>query len=117
MSRKPPFEGELAERATQVRLIDGHPHVLMMWLVIEKRADGTPVTMRLLQDHLSFGEEFVAAGLCTPEEIASGEAQARIHPEVHVMWTPQQFKSAVTDPEVPPEIAAALAASKTEEPS
>ena len=118
MSRKPRIEGPLGD-ANNVRMIDGHPHVPMMWLVLDQRADGTPTTLRLLQDDHSFSEEFIAAGLCTQEEVASGEAQQRLQgalqPVIHVLWTPQRFKVNVPEGEIPPEIVAAMASANDKE--
>lgn len=73
------------------RIIDGNKHELAMWLVIEERADGVPVVLRLCQDQDHIGGELVAAGLCTQAEIESGEAQKRLKPTFRLLWTPSNF--------------------------
>lgn len=78
-------------KKTPTRIVDGIKHELALWLVIEERADGVPVTLRLLQDQEQLGSELVAAGLCTQEEINNGTAQARIKPKCHLLWTPSKF--------------------------
>lgn len=70
-----------------VRMIDGTRYELAMWLVLTKRADGIPLTMRLCQGGETVEESLVAAGLCTQEEIRSGEAQQRLQPTFQLMWT------------------------------
>lgn len=69
------------------RVIDGVTYELAMWLVVEKRPDGIPLVMRLCQEGYTVEQTLVAAGLCTSEEIASGEAQQRLKPEFQLMWT------------------------------
>ena len=73
--------------STPTRVIDGTKHELAMWLVIEERPDGIPITLRLLNEQHTVEEELIAAGLCSKEEIASGEAQERIKPKIHLIWT------------------------------
>lgn len=64
--------------AGPIRIIDGIPHQLMLWAVIEERPDGIPITLRLCQDHEKIGDIFT-----TDEQRANAKQ--------HLLWTPTKF--------------------------
>lgn len=75
-------------------VVDNDRLVLMMWLVLEERADGIPVRMMLLQDgkQQTIADALISAGLCTKEEVDLGVAQERVKPKIHMLWTPARFR-------------------------